>query len=758
MQNQFGGVYVAMAAAPQPYHHSGGMELELAREVKSLRKQADWMERLFEDDERQFTYGDDGTLSFGMSQGQNSLTGGSDVMFSYTWALSQCMFRPSYGAAFMINEMQHRWIRARSRAFASQNPYWHGVQRTFKTHVVGKGHKWTVVPRHPSIKVPPEKLAKTQKEVDEIHKGYRKVQCEKVDRRLRDGEFFLQFMEEDQRLRVRFIEPLLVWTPPAVPSDDRNEILFGIQYRKGDYEKPRRYHVRTSDWLGGQYSAEALRGGPPPQANNDSWIRGLDPSRVQHGKSNVDDGTPRGIPETYWVQGRLEQALRTLRAMGTLVQVRTKLAIIRKRLNALEGSVTPMLSSQAAMQISTGSGQVRNVLSLDDGSIVDMPDSSEWSVPTQNLETDKITAAVQAELQSVASDVGLADYMISGSLSRGGYAIAMVAEGPIVKNLESCQQDMIEEDEEVVTRGIEIAIKHGRLDEDTLDLMKVEMAGPPLAGQNAIQDAQARQIQKQEGVLSVPTWQHQVGLDPEVEQSNQLEDAEHQREVMEKSTPPEMLQPAGGAGNNSGSKQPRNRQTRNARPFSPDEEPRQIQRASGRSREEEFWEHSSEPQSQEKPTNEDLAMSDRIITPEWLIRTKNELSALPITKHNPRDDLPHGVYEKGIAGVYLGIVDEQEVWAVDFDAIVIRHDAPDIVAGGNDQRYPWLPKNKIVVDWSYPTSEALHVILHECVERALMMNGWSYSRAHRYANQGPGCEHDYLLSLRPDLATPVLSQ
>ena len=184
---------------------------------------------------------------------------------------------------------------------------------------------------------------------------------------------------------------------------------------------------------------------------------------IQHRKVNVDKSSPRGVPDTYWVQARLEQSLRTLKAMGTLVQVRAKIAMIRKRINALAGTVQPMLSSAAAAKIAGPGGQTHNVFDYPEGAILDTSDQAEYQFPGQNIETDKIVSSVQADLQAVASSIGLADYMVSGSLGRSSYATAMVAEGPVVKTFASCQQDMIDEDQEVAARVLQSAIDAGRI-------------------------------------------------------------------------------------------------------------------------------------------------------------------------------------------------------------------------------------------------------------------------------------------------------
>lgn len=727
---------------------------EVYGEIQSLKAKAEWMGRLLEDEERAFNYGDDGTLSFGMSQVQPG-----QELFSYGWAYNQCLYRPSYGACFCINEVQHRMIRARSRAFTSTNPYWHGVQHNLKTHVVGTGHTWQLVARDPKANIPDAKRIKAQKELTDFYaSGYRQIQNEKAERKSRDGECFLWLLEEDQRLRVKFIEPLLVWTPPT--RSESTGTWFGIQFKDGDYERPVGYFVRRMDLIGADTTDGA------------AWNRMITADKILHHKVNVDKGTPRGIPDTYWVQARLEQSLRTLRAMGTLVQVRAKIAMIRKRINALAGTVQPVLSANAAATVAGPGGQVRNVFQYPEGAILDTNDQAEYQFPGQNIETDKIVASVQADLQAVATSMGLADYMVSGSLGNGSYATAMVAEGPVVKTFEQHQQDMIDEDMLVATRVLQVAMDAGRIDADTLDVFKIVMNGPPLAGRDAIQDAQANHIYLQDGVISLTTVQQQLNLDPETERANKEKNPTTMAEAAEAAE--QMAKDTLSAKTADTSTQPRNRHTSNARPFSASQEGRQKQRASGATREEEWhygdpseigpswgkemlWalfqgrmqEHSGDDRSATKPTQEDMGMSAVLLTADWLLKTKDEILALPRFSGSPRDNMASTDYEPGVPGIRMGNVDGQEVWAVDMQALSIKHNCPSLSVAGNHAKWDFVPADKILVDWSSSMADRAADILHEVVETRLMDVGkWAYARAHRISGH---FADQWLLVLRPEL-------
>ena len=726
-------------------------------EISRLKEEVDWLAYMTGSD-AEFTYGEDGTVQ----QGIKSQRGPAGLMFSYAWAFNQSLVRPGYFACFCINEAQYRMLRARSRAFCSTNPYWHGVQRNLKTHVVGKSHSWILVPKRDDLKVPDGMIENGQQELDDFYGGYgnarhcyRNVQCEKMDRRSRDGEHFLQYIEDNRRLRVRFVEPLLVWTPPGMSTTDN--VYFGIKYPKGDYENPERYFVRHTEMLGGAEWAK----NPNP---DDAWTRGIDADDIQHGKSNVDKQSPRGIPDTYWVQRRLEQAVDTLRATGKLVGFRVKIGLIRRRVATLEGSVQTLLSQKGAGAVYGKGPQQQTLNDYPDAAILDSTQDTDYNFPSQNLEIKEITMAIQAELQSCATSVGLADYMVSGTLGSGAsYAASMVSEGPVVKTFEELRAEMIQEDREVAIRCLRTGIKYGRVLENTLELCDLEMNGPPLA-RIGIQDAQANQIKVQCGVLSIETWQQQEGLNPTRERANTAAEKEataKQTAELAKKYPLPIESQSGNAGTNgqssSGTKQARNKQGGSARPFSADQEGRQIQRTSGATVEEVAAETVSRFQEDAHdsnwPSKEDNEMAAKILTDAWKESTKQQILLLQDAGGTPSEIDAQFMqdYEPGIKGKMLGTVNGQQVWATDFRALMVKYGAPNLVVAGNSQRWKFVPKDRIIVDWSYTAKDRACDILHEEGEQLLMEHGWGYNRAHKYADHGHDMEFDWLLVIRPEL-------
>lgn len=645
----------------------------------------------------------------------------SGYTFDYQTALSQALMRPSATACYYLNETQLRMLRARSRALASINPYWQAVIHNKIAYIVGSGHNLTVAPKRSGKSVDEDLRFKVLDELEKfsLTNRYRHRQGEKWTRLDRDGEYFLRYFEdaEDGILRVRFVEPLLVQTPPGMTEADN--VWFGIQFRNTDYEEAVRYYIRSTTYDGGTNADLESK-----------WRTGVDAKDIQHRKANVDMGSPRGVPTTYALHDQLTQAVSTLKSMGRLVDIRARVAMIRKQINATLGQITPILNANRSGQVSNSAGQLRNAFGLPYGTIIDTNDQREYLFPSQNIETDKIVASLKSDLQCVASAVGLADFCISGD-SKAAFANALVKEGPMDRAIGLMQQDMIEDDMEVYNRALSVAAENGRLPGDILDQVRIEIMPPNVIARDRLVNTQADEILVRAGAMSSETMSTRWNLDPEQE-----------REKIKKNPSPEQ---AAALGNNAQNqpglaKQASGRGVPAGKETGPSVNPRR----------EGLEEGAYEPHSQDSPSQAEMAMASVLVTPDWIAKTKAEILSLPITAGSPKDSGIRMEYELGVQGVYLGIVDQQKVWAVDADAIMVKHDAHDFVVAGNHMRWAWIPDDVILVDWSYAPSAMAHDLYHEAVETRLMSLGrWSYAMAHRIANS---LEREWMLELRPDLA------
>lgn len=330
---------------------------------------------------------------------------------------------------------------------------------------------------------------------------------------------------------------------------------------------------------------------------------------------------------------------------------------------------------------------------------------------------------------------------ISGN---SNFAGALVKEGPMDKSVGCSQAGLIEDDIEILERALQVAARAGRLSEDVLEKLAINVQAPNAIARNRIQDAQADEIYNRNGACSTETMCERGGFDPEIEMPRI------------KANPPPALVAAQASANPTGTGDTRSHQapkygkpTARGVPAGSETGPG----ANPQKAEEGLDEGAYEPHAQDKPTQAEIEMAAVLLTDEWLTQTRNEILALPASSGSPRDMGVRSEYEPGIQGVYLGVVDDQRVWAVDADAVMVKYDAQDFICAGNHERWPWVPANVILIDWSYAPSAMAHDLYHEAIETRLMAVGrWPYSMAHRMANAH---EREWMLALRPELQTLV---
>jgi hypothetical protein len=448
-------------------------------------------------------------------------------------AASRAFLYPGATSVAYINETEFRWIRARSRAFLAVNPYAAGAVRNRVAYTVGSGHTYSVAVRlaagmegrggkgeggrnargdtssplapHPSPLLSPaaQLLADCRSVLDEFCcvNRWSQRQKETIRRLDRDGERFLRFFPDVETglLRVRFIEPLEIQNPPGATAAEG--WFYGIRFARHaaglDMETPLEYSLVDIN----------------PQGTVTELREKVPAADVQRLTANVDLSSPRGLPVFFALQSHLNDAVRTLKATGRIVEFRARIGMIRRHVNATRESI-----QQSAISVSPDDAatRVRTARQYPYAAIIDASDATDYQFPSEAAPVDKNVAAIQAELRAAAAALGMPEYMLSGDASNANYASTMVAEGPAVKTFEALQAELIEADIEVMERALIVAAAAGRIAgataDDILDLVSVTAEPPLIKSENRLQEVQADQILLAAGVLSRATFAARQGL------------------------------------------------------------------------------------------------------------------------------------------------------------------------------------------------------------------------------------------------------
>lgn len=400
---------------------------------------------------------------------------------------------PAFGSEFELRE-----IRTQCRMLAVSNEFAINGHENRISYIVGTGHTYRASAKK-GLAAPAELPGRVQEVLDEflrLNQWHRRQQ-EIVRRRDRDGEAFLRFfVGPDGMTRVRFVEPGQVTTPPERTEDAAAS--FGIQTAADDVEEVLFYYVD-----GREVPAE----------------------EIQHRKANVDSNVKRGIPLFYPVRKNLRRAERILRNMSVVAEIQSAIALIRKHRTASKSGVQQFVSDAADVTQTSGSGKAATYRRYGPGTILDAYGGVEYDFPAAGVDAANFVTILQAELRAIASRLVMPEFMLSSDASNANYASTMVAEGPAVKYFQRLQGEQMRDDLEVMWRVVANAVRGGRLPEEALESVEIQVSPPSLAVRDPLEEARVARIEFESGILSPQTWSLRRGLDYDQEQHNRARHA-----------------------------------------------------------------------------------------------------------------------------------------------------------------------------------------------------------------------------------------
>jgi capsid protein len=398
---------------------------------------------------------------------------------------------PGGTAGVVFDQTQLAELRGQCRALAAGNAFAINGHENRISYIVGSGHTYRVLAKQGGQAGDPI-LAEVQAVLDEFVRvnKWHKRQQEIVRRKDRDGECFLRlFNVPDGTIRLRFVEPGQVATPPEQSGDP--SAALGIQTDPDDVETVRGY------WIDGRL---------------------IDAAEIQHRKANVDANVRRGLPLYFPVRKNLRRAEKLLRNMSAVAEIQSAIALIRKHQATSGAALDQFVQNQADVTaVSPVTGRTSNFRRYAPGTILDAMAGTDYEFPASAIDATRYVAVLQAELRAIAARLVMPEFMFTSDASNANYSSTMVSEGPAVKMFDRLQQDMIEDDLELLLRVVGRAVEAGRLPADAPEAIDIHAIAPTLAVQDRLRDAQADQILLRNGAMSAATMAMRHGLDPSQE-------------------------------------------------------------------------------------------------------------------------------------------------------------------------------------------------------------------------------------------------
>jgi capsid protein len=401
------------------------------------------------------------------------------------------------------SEAQLADIRRQCRLLALQNEFAINGHENRISYIVGPGHSYRATARkfipNPNAENSGQAMttliAQVQTVIDDFisTNHWHSRQQEIVRRKDRDGEALLRFfVAPDGSMRIRFIEPDQVFTPPDQVGNPAARL--GVLTDRNDVETVLGFFV-------------------------DGQL--IDAADVQQRKANVDANVRRGLLLFYPVRKNLRRAEKLLRNMSVVAAIQSAIALIRKHRQGTATGVQQFVANQADAAItSPASWQTSAFRRHGPGTILDANANIEYDFPAANIDAANFVAVLQAELRAVASRLVMPEFMLTSDASNANYSSTMVAEGPAMRMFARLQAEQVCDDLEVMWRAVNSAVAAGKLPPETATLINIQAVPPSLEVLDPLKEAQRFRIENVAGILSPQTWSQRDGLDYDQEQAN----------------------------------------------------------------------------------------------------------------------------------------------------------------------------------------------------------------------------------------------
>jgi hypothetical protein len=160
-----------------------------------------------------------------------------------------------------------------------------------------------------------------------------------------------------------------------------------------------------------------------------------------------------------------------------------------------------------------------DVVNYEPGTVIHMDNNRQFLAGPVGTGTAGFIQVEQAILRGCGARWRFPEYF-SGDASNNNMASSIVAGSPFVVAVEGNQLEWGVFERAVAKKVLELCVESGRLSREQVASVDVKVTPPAVALANREEEERLREMRNKAGVLSVTTWQQQVGLDPKHEAVN----------------------------------------------------------------------------------------------------------------------------------------------------------------------------------------------------------------------------------------------
>lgn len=411
-------------------------------------------------------------------------------------------------------------IRFQSRVWYETCPQYSGVINHLRNFIIGTGLTIDVVTN--KKEAAGEELdteIDEQEKPDEVISGedelatdvqdylddFCKYKQNKIHKRLydtvlnyfRDGEDAIRLFPDQDGVNVRSVDTSTIRGP-------NNEITGPWSYGvltsyPHDYEDVKAYHV----WYA------------------DNKHENVSPSLLKMLKSETTgSNVKRGVPLAYRMRKQIEQLIKLSDCTAIGEAARQSIPYLIQYQLQQQGTVQGQINSRVPSPYGTNAYDSTN--SKGDAKTNILPGEIRHIGPgkefVQGPTGSDSTWAYQMLCQQMATAVNCPAWMISGTANDTNFSSSLVAESPLVKLIQHCQQQVTDYYKEIMEAVVEIGIAKGMFPIDTLDLVDIHCELPSPIARNMKDEIEVDINLMKENLLSPQHVCARNGLDFEEEQ------------------------------------------------------------------------------------------------------------------------------------------------------------------------------------------------------------------------------------------------
>jgi len=398
------------------------------------------------------------------------------------------------------HEQDLRWQRDAARLLYAKEPVAKAIERNLNAFTVGKGMTYKLcLKKGMENLATEEQLAEYQAALDDWMDSAqwpeREQEC--YTSKVVDGEFFLWITNKKGVVTIRRIEPEHIQNPPGATLDDG--WWLGVKYDPRDYEQPVAYGYK-------HYNME--------------WME-IPASQIIHYKGrNVTRNVARGVSDLYPILDDLNSIANLSDNMREGATARAEIAYMWSIKNANAQVVSAFADEQADYNRTNPiTGRVDKSRGMKSGKAVAHGDNVEYTTMPQGDSLGYIEI-YQNSMRVIAAAFCMPEYMLTSDASNANYSSTLVAGTPFYRYIE-CEQNALKRPfKQVMKRVIEQLAVQMVIPTNILPFLDIDVGADSPVVVDPYQDAQRRDIEVRNGVLSPQTWCAEKGRDYEKEQEN----------------------------------------------------------------------------------------------------------------------------------------------------------------------------------------------------------------------------------------------